>query len=538
MLKREITRTNILIASAGGMIGSGWLFSPFISAQIAGSNALISWVIAAFFMLFVALPLCELGTMYPISGGMTNYPSFTHGRAVGFLFAWVSWLSYVVVTPIEIQAILQYSSHLFPALVLQANTAFGLSTFGYVLAITIMFFVVVLNSFGIKLLVECNKYASMIKFILPSIAIVTLFSKAPSMTHNITLSLSQKFDWQQIFSALSAGGIAFAFTGFQNGLMLAGEVKNPEKNLPIAILGAVFIGFLLYFLLQWSFLVAIPDLYLKLGWQHLDFPGWHGPFVGLTLLVGLTWVATLLMFDAMLSPFGSTLVYTAATSRIVYGMAVNKHLPSFLTKLNRHKIPIWALYVNFIVGAFSFLPFPGWQKMVAFLSSCSILSYGIGPICLLGLRKLKPDHPRPFKLPASYFCAHIAFYACNLMLYWCGFEILWKLCLALLLGLVLHLFYEKLAVTNPSSSQGSCDDGLHGHTIRSMAMFEMTCGPFQLKLNKGLVWFITYIVGLLLLSYLGSFGGIGWLNFPLDILILLPFSLVILTLSQLVLRLP
>src|ERR1700722_13563157 len=117
MLKREISTTNILIASAGGMIGLGWLFSPFISAQMAGSNALISWVIAAIFMLFIALPLCELGTLYPISGGMANYPTFTHGKEVGFIFAWVSWLSYVVMTPIEIQAILQYGSHFFPVLV-------------------------------------------------------------------------------------------------------------------------------------------------------------------------------------------------------------------------------------------------------------------------------------------------------------------------------------------------------------------------------------------------------------------------------------
>ena len=54
MLKRDISTTNVLIAAAGGMIGSGWLFSPFISAQIAGSNALISWIIAAIFMLFIA----------------------------------------------------------------------------------------------------------------------------------------------------------------------------------------------------------------------------------------------------------------------------------------------------------------------------------------------------------------------------------------------------------------------------------------------------------------------------------------------------
>src|SRR3990167_8235055 len=121
------------------MIGSGWLFSPFISAQIAGSNALIAWVIAAIFMLFIALPLCELGTMFPVSGGMSNYPTYTHGRDVGFLFAWTSWLSYVGMTPIEIQAILQYSSHFFPILIVSDTEALTLSSVGYIAAICIMF---------------------------------------------------------------------------------------------------------------------------------------------------------------------------------------------------------------------------------------------------------------------------------------------------------------------------------------------------------------------------------------------------------------
>lgn len=501
MLKRDISRTNVLIAAAGGMIGSGWLFSPFISAQMAGSNALVSWIIAALFMLFIALPLCELGAMFPISGGMTNYPSFTHGNEVGFLFAWTSWLSYVVMTPIEIQAILQYSSHFFPSLVVKETATFTLSGIGYLFAIGIMLFVVLLNSYGIKRLAECNKFASIIKFIVPSIAIFSLLYSAPSMA-NIELHLTDKNSWVQIFTALSAGGVAFAFTGFQNGLMLAGEVQNPQRNIPIAILGAVLIGFILYFMLQLSFLAAIPQSYLSQGWQNLNFPGDSGPLVGLTLLVGLSGVAMLLMFDAAFSPFGTTLVYTAATSRILYGMSLNKHLPKLFLKVNRHKIPYITLYANFLVGILSFLPFPGWQKMVAFLSSCSILSYGIGPICLLAMRKLQPDRPRPFRLSASLFFCHAAFYACNLMLYWCGFDILWKLDLALLVGFIINLIYQKRSV--------------------------LECKP-------SLYWFITYMSSMLLLSYMGSFGGIHRLQFPLDIFIILPLSIAILHFSQYVL---
>lgn len=498
MLKRDISTTNVLIAAAGGMIGSGWLFSPFISAQIAGSGALISWIIAAIFMVFIALPLCELGTMFPVSGGLANYPSFTHGKEVGFLFACTTWLSYLVMTPIEIQAILQYSAHFIPMLTVKESAAFKLSGIGYVAAISIMFFVVVLNTFGIKLLTECNKYASIIKFILPAIAIVALIHTAPSFA-NININLSSAHNWEQIFSALSVGGVIFAFTGFQNGLILAGEVKNPQRDIPIAILGAVFIGFVLYFMLQLSFLAAMPQKYLVNGWQALSFPGDSGPLVGLALLLGLGVVAGLLLFDAAFSPFGTTLVYTAATSRILYGMAENKHLPAFFLKLNRHKIPYVTLYLNFLVGSLSFLPFPGWQKMVAFLSSTSILSYGAGPICLLAMRKLQPTLHRPFKLSGSVFFSHIAFFVCNMMLYWCGFSTIWKLCLALGVALIISLAYQR------------------------KSLFDC---------NRSLYWFLSYMGILLGLSYLGSFGGLGILKFPQDVLVILPFSVITLYCSQ------
>ncbi len=498
MLKRDISTSNVLIAAAGGMIGSGWLFSPFISAQIAGSNALISWIIAALFMVFIALPLCELGTMFPVSGGLSNYPSFTHGKEVGFLFACTTWISYLVMTPIEIQAILQYSSHFIPMLTVKDGTVIKLSGIGYIAAFSIMLFVVVLNTFGIKTLTECNKYASIIKFILPSTAIVALLYTAPSLA-NVDIHLSSKLDWESIFSALSVGGIIFAFTGFQNGLILAGEVKNPQRDIPIAILGAIFIGFVLYFMLQLSFIAAIPQHYLSNGWQNLSFPGDSGPLVGLTLLLGLGVIAGLLLFDAAFSPFGTTLVYTAATSRILYGMAENKHIPDYFLKLNKHKIPYVTLYVNFLVGGLSFLPFPGWQKMVAFLSSASILSYGAGPICLLAMRKLQPNRHRPFKMSGGLVLSHIAFFICNMMLYWCGFSTIWKLCLALAVALTISLAFQRKSFFNCSRS---------------------------------LYWFVSYMGILLSISYLGSFGGIGILKFPDDILIILPFSIIILYYSQ------
>ncbi|MDF1758809.1 MAG: APC family permease [Legionellaceae bacterium] len=376
-----------------------------------------------------------------------------------------------------------------------------MSGIGYVVAITVMAFVVVLNLFGIKLLAQCNTYASVIKYMMPIIAICALIYMSPTVK-NIDINLTSPVAWSNIFSALSVGGIAFAFAGFQNGLMLAGEVKNPKTDIPIAILGSICIAFVLYFLLQWSFLESVPMQYLKNGWQHLSFPGDHSPLVGLTTLVGLTWVATMLMFDAILSPFGTTLVYTAATSRIVYGMALNNHLPRWFATVNSFQIPYITLILNFAVGALSFLPFPGWQKMVAFLSSCSILSYGIGPICLLAMRTLQPNHSRPFRLYCSRLICYSAFYFCNLMLYWCGFDILWKLDIAIFIGYIINTIYRHESV---------------------------------FKSEKGVYWFAAYMGVMLILSYIGSFGGLNILLFPWDTLAILPLSIFFLYTSQLVL---
>ena len=139
---------------------------------------------------------------------------------------------------------------------------------------------------------------------------------------------------------------------------------------------------------------------------------------------------------------------------------------------------------------------------MAFLSSASILSYSIGPICLLAMRKLQPDTHRPFKLSSHVFFSHLAFYICNLMLYWCGFSILWKLDVALMIGLFIAITYHGKSLFTP---------------------------------NYPLYWFIFYMASLLIVSYLGSFGGIGILHFPFDLACLLPLSILTLYLSQRVL---
>lgn len=508
-LKREITTSSILMVSAGGMIGCGWLFSPLYAAQLSGPAALISWALASLFMLFIALTLCELGAMFPVSGGMSNYPKITHGPLVGFILSWTSWLSYVVMTPIEVQAILQYMSIFIPSLSANHNGYTELTQIGYIVAIFIMVTLVAINAIGIRFLSESNKFISIWKFAIPSLAIIFLLSSSDGISNLSAAGGFMPNGWHGIFASLSLGGVAFAFTGFQNGLVLAGEVKNPQRNIPISILGAVILGFVFYSFLQLAFILALPPQYLEQGWSQIKFNGDAGPLVGLLGILGFAFLAKLLLVDASISPLGTAVVYTAATSRILYGMSVAHYLPKWVGRLNKSRIPYVTLIINLLFGLLAFFPFPSWQKMVGFLSSTSILSYAIGPICLLALRRQQPKKERPFLLPFHRIISLIAFYACNLMLYWSGWEIIWKLYLAIIIGIIIYIisYYTKNYKINGSQREN-----------------------MELKSSW---WFFIYLTFILVISYYGPYGGgLNMVSVPLDFLIIFIISVIFLWMSS------
>jgi amino acid transporter len=116
-----------------------------------------------------------------------------------------------------------------------------------------------------------------------------------------------------------------AYTGFEQADQLAGEIKDPGRNLARAIIIATAIGTVIYILLQVVFIGAIPHSLISgpKGW--LGIPSTNaiaiGPFAGLAGVVGLAWLATILRIDAFVSPSGTGLIYTTATSRVGYGLA-------------------------------------------------------------------------------------------------------------------------------------------------------------------------------------------------------------------------
>jgi len=487
---RTITPMGLLLAGIGSVIGSGWLFGPLYAAQIAGPAAALSWIIGGILMIVIALTFAELGTAFPVAGGMIQYAQVSHGSLVSFLIGWMVWISSVSVAPVETMGLLQYVANYIPGLMISKEGSHILTHIGMLTAAAIMFLMCILNYFGAQFFSRSNNLITTIKLIVPILTIIVLISMSFHSTnfHNESTGGFAPFGWHGVFAALPLGGVIYAFIGSNTVLQLAGETKNPQRSIPFALIGSMLFCILLYTLLQIAFIGALTPSSFAAGWSHLHFSGDTGPFSGLMMTLGLGWFVMIIYADAIISPFGTGFIFTASTARIGYGLSQIGFLPDALAKITKNGIPSRYILLNFCIGLLLFLPFPGWQQLVGFVISCFIVSYVIGPIALVGLRQSQPDIHRPFFLPFGKTIALIAFYICNLLIFWTGWQTVLKIMIALSIGVLFYVIY----------------------CIRHKSLVPK-------KDWLAVIWVAPYFILMTLISYLGTFGaGMAWIPFGID----------------------
>ncbi|MCZ1012553.1 APC family permease [Streptomyces lydicus] len=515
-LRREIGLIGLIWTSEGSIIGSGWLFGALLAAQAAGTAALISWGIGAVAIIILAFVHAELGAMYPVAGGTARFPHYAFGSAAGASFGWFSWLQAVATAPIEVMASLDYLSVHADWVQTGKNQ---LTTAGYGLAVAFMAFFVIVNFFGIRWLAHTNSVATWWKVAVPVFTIIVL---AATTFHgeNFGYQGFAPFGAKGVLSAISTSGIIFALIGFEQADQLAGESRNPARDIPRAVIGSILVGALIYLALQVVFIAALPHSAFAHGWANLTFSGKAGPFAGLAAAVGLGWLATVLYIDAVISPTGTGLIYTTAASRVSYGLSRNGYVPPLFERTTKRGVPWFGLLFAFLIGLIVFLPFPTWQKMVGFVTSASVLMYAGAPLAFGCLRKQDPHRPRPYRLPGGMFWAPVAFIVSNLIIYWAGWDTLWRLGVAIVIGYLL-LGASALLKLNPRAPHPDW---------------------------KSAQWLPVYLLGMGLISWQGGYcstgpaattscGATGTLPLWWDMVIIAAFSLVIYFWAQAV-RLP
>ncbi|MGH8274741.1 MAG: amino acid permease [Gammaproteobacteria bacterium] len=415
-LKRDAGIIGLLFFSLGGIIGSGWLFGPFDAAKAAGPWSIASWVIGAVIVLLIAFCYAELATILPKSGALIHISHIGHGELIGRLWSWILYLASVVTPPIEVMAVLTYLNNKIPYFV--SPHTHVLTGVGFIVAIVLLAVVVVVNFFAIKLVLFINNAATWWKLFIPliSIAILMIYSFHPGNFH---LELGSVHT-AGMLTAVSTAGIIFSFLGFRLAINLGGETKNPGKYIPIAVIGSILIATLIYVGLEVATITALRPSDFAGGWHSLSFSGDAGPFAALAVIVGAMWWSYVLYADAIISPFGTALIYTTNTSRLGYGMAELGSAPRPMHRLNRHGVPWISLIVTFLIACIFFFPFPSWHQLVGYVSDITVLSYGIGPIVLLIMRLRRPDEPRKFRLRGAWIVAPLAFIASNWVIFWTG----------------------------------------------------------------------------------------------------------------------
>jgi len=525
-LRTSLNTWDLLFLSLGGIIGSGWLFAAYAASSIAGPAAIISWIIGGVIVLIIAMNYAELGAMIPRSGAIVRYGQYSHGNMAGYFMAWAYFLSAVSVPAIEAEAVIEYAnpyvgngSLLYNGVVLQP--------IGIFFAALLMVFFFFLNYWGVKVMGKTNTGMTWWKMILPLVTILLLVTVRFDVANFVTLAAGSTgsgfmpYGFAPVMAAVATSGIVFSFLGFRQGLDYGGESKTPQRSIPIATIGSVLIGILIYVLLQVAFIGAINfgDLGIPNGsWislaplasgAYLNAPITalnSAPFASIASSVGLVMLTYVLFADAYVSPSGTLNVYLGTSMRTLYGTAALGYLPESLMKVDeKRRIPVMPLVISLIVGIIFFAPFPSWYKLVGFITSATVFTYLIGGPALRSLRRNAKELKRPFNLPGSSILAPLAFIGASLIVYWSGWPLVGELAIAIYLGLIVYVIFYFAKKKGPSRKDI--------HTS---------------KFIKAGLWVPVYIIVLSIESFLGesAYGGYNYVPYPWDILMVIIVAIV------------
>jgi amino acid transporter len=502
-LRRDAGPIGLLLASIGGMIGSGWLFSALNAVKIAGPASLISWVLGGLAVLLLAFVYAELSTMFPRPGAVIIFPQLCFGDLSAQIMSWVNFLAYVVVAPVEAVAVVSYAANFAPRL--ESATPGVLSDTGLIAAVALMALFLLVNLFAIRLVLTVNNAITWWKLAVPALTAVTLIS-VHFRTENFHEFGFAPAGVGGVFQAVSGSGILFAFLGFRQAIELAGESANPRRNLPFAIVGSVLLCLVLYLGLQLAFIGALQPEDLTHGWASLKFPGISGPFAGLASMLGLPWLAAALYADAGISPGGTGVIYNTTAGRVLYATAEAGMLPKWFATLSANGVPLRSLGLAFCAGLLFLLPLPSWRELIGYISSIGILAYGVGPAVLFCLRETLPEqeYPRPFRLAMAWLVAPLAFIVGNLMVFWAGAVVTNHLFGGLLAAFIIYCGWQLF----------------RRGTLRHLAW-------------RGAAWLLPHFGGLWLITWLGPLHGLGLLNNADGAAVIAAFSLAILALARL-----
>jgi len=447
-LKRALGALNLTMLGIGAIIGTGiFVLTGTVAAQNAGPAVVLSFVLAGVASIFAALCYSEFASLVPMAGSAYTYGYATLGELIAWIIGWdlvleyalgavtvaIGWSGYVVSFLKDIGINVPCTLSAARGLAVQcADGTTGTAIFNLP-AVIIIALVTTLLVIGIK---ESANFNNVIVFI--KLAVVLLFivgaahAVNPANWHPFMPANTGnrgEFGWTGVMAG--AGLVFFAYIGFDAVSTAAQEAKNPQKDMPVGIIGSLLICTVLYILVSG---IATGVM----SYKDLNVPD---PIAVAADHAGLGWMSTLIKLGAIAGLSSVILVMLLGQSRVFYSMARDGLLPPFVNKIHpRFQTPYVTSIVTGVAVAIvsSLLTVREAGNLV---SIGTLLAFVIVSIGVMVLRAREPHLPRAFKTPAVYIVGPLgALSALYLMvsLPWTTWE---RLIIWFVAGLVVYFIY-------------------------------------------------------------------------------------------------
>ncbi len=449
-LKRSLGVVNLTALGIGAIIGTGiFVLTGTVAAQNAGPAVILSFVLAGVASIFAALCYSEFASLVPMAGSAYTYGYATLGELVAWIIGWdlileyalsattvaIGWSGYVVSFLADIG--IHVPAHFQAARGTVVTLADGTTTTAIfnIPAVIIVAIVTTLLVVGVRESANVNNVIVFIK-----LAVVLLFialtEKAvnPQNWHPFippNTGSREHFGFSGV--AAGAGVVFFAYIGFDAVSTAAQEAKNPQRDMPIGIIGSLIVCTILYIIVAAIATGVLP-------YTQLDVPD---PIAKVADAAGLGWVSSLIKLGAIAGLTSVILVQLLGQSRVFYSMGRDGLLPPFVNKVHpRFRTPWITSILTGVAVAIpaGILPVRDAAKLV---SIGTLLAFVIVSIGILVLRIREPELERPFRTPIVWFVAPMGAISALYLMSSLDIETWIRLVVWLAIGLTIYFLYGR-----------------------------------------------------------------------------------------------
>ncbi len=391
-LTRNLGLISATMLGVGSMIGAGIFILSGMAIGQAGPGAMVSYILVGMMTLFTALSFCELSSAIPVAGGGYTYVQEGMGGISAFLAGWT--LIFGMVVSASLYAV-GFAEHFDPFVFMSTDALWGIpqSLPHWVWAAAVIIIFGLLNIVGSK-----ESAGAQNLFTIGKIVFLLIFAAVAFPFVN----------WEAFDDFVPNGTIAvlattsliyISFFGFQQISNASEEIKNPEKNVPRAMLLSLIIPAIIYVLVI-LISVGMTDDWRALGTAEAPLAIIAGKVFG---RYGIAAYGTaFILFAGVMSTVSALNATVMTASRAIFAVSRDGFMPNILSKISkRFRTPHFATIVVAIL-AILFAVMGGTKFIAQLTNFCLLFSLVLVNLSVIILRKRRPDLHRPFKLWFGY----------------------------------------------------------------------------------------------------------------------------------------